>query len=1136
MFAHALTDSHSDSFATTPEQQFVHYLFLLHTPIRLIIDKVRASVKQLTPLAPDAHLDDLQRRLAHLSNIVLAHCRIEDHTIFPALRNASLRARHSSPSRPAKRRRLASASPVSIDPQPLHDDHGELNTTITDLRNALADLRAAPLSRPESVQPNNSRMLPFLNQPSATNHHNSTTTNSAPNQTTSFRAASRQEGIIHVRNAVKRLADSIVVHLESEESFAIPIATSHLSTAEQTQLVLRVAIDTISDVHLPDAFRFVPHPKLVSFLRFISQHASDQDKQRIALVLAKALSTTQWRDVCADLPTLANMQLPKHNSLSEITQMHKAIRNELNDIVSSCQSIDPSNARQMQNLSNRVQFLRKVHSHHSEGEESVLLKELHAKLTSSPNSSATATFHEEHDDEAALFDDFSSKLENFQRQCLSPSKDQSGLQAIKHELFESVQALSSHLQGHMDEEETKMLPLLRKWFSLEDQDRMMRLVMAKVPPQFLGEVIPWMFNSLDVDDQECMLRNLMRTAPSNEICKIISTIAQSVQKGMTDRMKWNEICLRVPEIEEDYKSIFDRDDCEDGGPVSEILRVHKAFRIELNTILRRTKELKADGCAPNPLLLNSLMESLAFLREMVADHSKAEDEILLPKLEAKSPGISERYKDDHCDEMQLFEDFADCLMMLRCATEESQCSHLVRKLQVHARVLRDEMVEHLDLEEKHLWPLCRELFDEKEQSELVALIFGQIPSTRLRELLPWMIRLLSVSERNTMMNHILKVTKSTMFEKWLNSWLPLGGENSTSEDASSTQVSHGEDTARRDVHPKEAKTARAMLKGRQNIERTIRSIARDASLTVQERTRMMQRVMLAPYNEQTAVAQASRKIDSKDDLRKTFVIDKHGVKRLGCKHYRRNCKLRSACCQKLYNCRLCHDAEEQTHVMDRAATKEILCMECSTLQPVSASCVNKECGKRFARYFCEICVFYDDRENTHVYHCHSCNVCRVGKGLGIDYFHCMKCNQCMHVKYREKGHNCVQKSMESDCPVCSQYLFTSTSPIKYLRCGHLMHATCYDRYRSHSTCCPICSVSLEEMTSVYQKLDQQLAATGLNVMPDHYRSARCDLYCKDCFTKSNTPYHFLYNKCPNCQSYNTRVDHIDPNGEGTTGS
>lgn len=36
----------------------------------------------------------------------------------------------------------------------------------------------------------------------------------------------------------------------------------------------------------------------------------------------------------------------------------------------------------------------------------------------------------------------------------------------------------------------------------------------------------------------------------------------------------------------------------------------------------------------------------------------------------------------------------------------------------------------------------------------------------------------------------------------------------------------------------------------------------------------------------------------------------------GCEHYKRNCKLRAACCGKLFTCRFCHD-EVSDHSMER---------------------------------------------------------------------------------------------------------------------------------------------------------------------------------------------------------------------------
>ena len=76
-----------------------------------------------------------------------------------------------------------------------------------------------------------------------------------------------------------------------------------------------------------------------------------------------------------------------------------------------------------------------------------------------------------------------------------------------------------------------------------------------------------------------------------------------------------------------------------------------------------------------------------------------------------------------------------------------------------------------------------------------------------------------------------------------------------------------------------------------------------------------------------------------------------------------------------------------------------------------------------------------------IYHCPSCNVCRVGKGLGIDFFHCMTCNSCMSTSLT--SHKCRERGMESNCPICHDFLFTSHTPVKALSCGHFMHSACY---------------------------------------------------------------------------------------------
>ena len=236
---------------------------------------------------------------------------------------------------------------------------------------------------------------------------------------------------------------------------------------------------------------------------------------------------------------------------------------------------------------------------------------------------------------------------------------------------------------------------------------------------------------------------------------------------------------------------------------------------------------------------------------------------------------------------------------------------------------------------------------------------------------------------------------------------------------------------------------------------------------------------------------------------------------LGCSHYATGCRLRSACCRKLYACRLCHDADAD-HTMDRYATTEMVCMSCGNNQPVARSC--RTCAADMASYFCSVCKFFDGGDRP-IYHCPFCNVCRVGRGLGIDTFHCMKCNACMHTSLAG-GHKCLDRGLESDCPVCSEFMFTSNVPVRRLRCGHYMHSHCFKTYTQRKYRCPICSKSMGNMKAYFSMLDTLIANEA--PLPQSLRDRKTKVTCMDCYTRSDVPFHFVYHKCPNCSSYNTR--------------
>lgn len=268
----------------------------------------------------------------------------------------------------------------------------------------------------------------------------------------------------------------------------------------------------------------------------------------------------------------------------------------------------------------------------------------------------------------------------------------------------------------------------------------------------------------------------------------------------------------------------------------------------------------------------------------------------------------------------------------------------------------------------------------------------------------------------------------------------------------------------------------------------------------------------------------------------------------GCPHYARSCefamtipfacqnlhsdimflpgKLRHPASGRLYTCRLCCAQERenplkaQDSALDRYSVSEVMCMKCTTLQPASEKCYNPECesqGARFAKYYCDICHLYDDDPAKDIYHCPFCNVCRSGKGLGIDYKHCMRCNACVSM---ESDHHCIPQRLQATCPICHESMFQSTEPLRGLKCGHVLHLSCFTKYmRGQNYTCPLCKKSVEDMRDYFSMLD---AAVRMQPMPAAFVSVVSDIYCQDCGKTGRVPYHFVGCKCSHCGSYNTR--------------
>ncbi|KAJ6387263.1 hypothetical protein OIU78_017053 [Salix suchowensis] len=558
-------------------------------------------------------------------------------------------------------------------------------------------------------------------------------------------------------------------------------------------------------------------------------------------------------------------------------------------------------------------------------------------------------------------------------------------------------------------------------------------------------------------------------------------------------------------------------------PIDTVFKFHKAISKDLEHL--DVESGKLSDC--DEAFLQQFIGRFRLLWGLYRAHSNAEDEIVFPALESKEGlhNVSHSYTLDHKQEEELFEDISFVLSELSHlhenfqkfqvmedptgSTLELSTSHiddymgkyneLATKIQWMCKSVRVTLDQHINREELELWPLFDRHFSIREQDKLVGRIIGTTGAEVLQSMLPWVTSALTQDEQNKMMDTWKQATRNTMFNEWLNEcWNEPSASLVETEPSEDTIYKEGrefqESVDQSDLFKPGWKDIFRM--NQNELESEIRKVYRDSTLDPRRKSYLVQNLLTSRW----IAAQ------QKDPEKQVF----------GCEHYKRNCKLRASCCGKLFACRFCHD-KVSDHTMDRKATTEMMCMRCLKVQPVGQICATLTCnGLSMAKYYCNICKFFDDERS--VYHCPFCNLCRVGKGLGIDFFHCMTCNCCLGIKL--VNHKCLEKGLETNCPICCDFLFTSSATVRALPCGHYMHSTCFQAYTCSHYTCPICCKSLGDMAVYFGMLDALLAAEEL---PEEYRDRCQDILCNDCDQKGSAQFHWLYHKCGLCGSYNTRV-------------
>lgn len=237
-----------------------------------------------------------------------------------------------------------------------------------------------------------------------------------------------------------------------------------------------------------------------------------------------------------------------------------------------------------------------------------------------------------------------------------------------------------------------------------------------------------------------------------------------------------------------------------------------------------------------------------------------------------------------------------------------------------------------------------------------------------------------------------------------------------------------------------------------------------------------------------------------------------------CTHYNNNLLVFANCCNKYFECHLCHNANND-HDLVRRHIKKVKCINCSTENNLGNECSN--CKIKFGNMHCSICNIWCNNVKES-YHCNGCGFCIIGKKE--DYIHCNKCGICI-LKKNSLDHKCEDINKEEKCFICLNKLFSGLDSTYRLKCKHLIHKKCLDKLVEKTDnkkipCCSLCKKSIVDSKKYEKKFDDKIIDEP---MPQYYSNWKSNIYCNDCSIKSICKYHKNYNKCLNCKSYNTSI-------------
>ncbi|KAF4367970.1 hypothetical protein F8388_002581 [Cannabis sativa] len=744
--------------------------------------------------------------------------------------------------------------------------------------------------------------------------------------------------------------------------------------------------------------------------------------------------------------------------VDDLLLWHRAIKRELNETLEKIKRMYVSGDFSNRSVfDGRLKFIAEICICHSVAKEKVLYPEIYGE---------TSIFHQ-HSEVKSKFNEFCDLIESGGENSSTSAEFLSNLCSCADQITETI-------NKHFYIEEVQVISLARVNLNVKRQQEILYQSLCMMPLRLIKQVLPWLIGVMTDEEAHNFFKNIQLAAPASDaaLVKLFSSWGcRASNQSLTSSSRANSfyptekffdvngeetfqslspfhIALPTgvvsPVSSKDsnsLRSLMILADRSEEQPIDILFKVHKAIRRDLEYLSIESARVSDY----DETFLHQFIGRFSLFWGLYRAHTDSKDNIVYPALESKEGlyNVAHSYKVDHKQDEKKLEHISYLLSeisqihtSLKSVRNEKDSSlstfgdydiecirqyhELCGRLQYMCKSLRMMIDQHMSREELEMWPLFRIQFSREEQHRIIGFMLGTTSGEVLQLLLPWVLSALSQEEHDQMMETLKHVTRNTMFSEWLNDcW----------KDTSIRTFPNGEFQRSMGI---------SMLKPRKNGTGKVCLDSNSENVT----KKYLQNSMISYWMgaQQRLPQSLSCKDCTGENLKGRFPSFRDPENKVfGCEHYKRNCKIRASCCDKLVTCNFCHDSISN-HAMDRKETSEMMCMRCLIIQPIGPICKTPSCsGFPMAKYYCNICKLFDDERE--IYHCPFCNICRVGRGLGVGYFHCMSCNCCLSIRLLD--HECKEKCLETSCPVCDKFLFTSTTAVRALPCGHYIHSACF---------------------------------------------------------------------------------------------